>query len=360
MKPYSVEVFTPQFQLVGNTCIDTVTYKEDYLSIGKNTITVFTMTGIEKQDYIRISGNGEEYAGIITEVSYGTEQSKKLQVITYEPLMSILNINILFDVNAQGVGGMEDYIASQIQAALIENGDALQNVPGLRVQTASQTMDWYLHITPSDTGGHYRIVNLLDSVIIPAMEKYSIMVRARLNVTKKSIVMTIGCSVSGILTIESDLPNIIKKSVILRKTSTDVNKLVLYNATDYETAITYFLHSDLSYDKNDTNRVTPVFCDIRALSPEDGSSFESLAAKEALSVFGNLAYSNLIELTVLKEDALVQPMNLEFGQVADIVSDGVAYRSILTGREIDAHMKLIFGTVRLDLTKLLRRDSNGQ
>ena len=42
-----------------------------------------------------------------------------------------------------------------------------------------------------------------------------------------------------------------------------------------------------------------------------------------------------------------------------IISDGVAYRSILTGRERGKNTKLVFGTVRLDLTKILRRSGNG-
>ena len=50
---------------------------------------------------------------------------------------------------------------------------------------------------------------------------------------------------------------------------------------------------------------------------------------------------------------------MEFGQEVDIISDGVAYRSILTGRERGKNTKLVFGTVRLDLTKILRRSGNG-
>ena len=35
------------------------------------------------------------------------------------------------------------------------------------------------------------------------------------------------------------------------------------------------------------------------------------------------------------------------------------YRSIFTGRERGKNTKLVFGTVRLDLTKILRRQENG-
>ena len=63
---------------------------------------------------------------------------------------------------------------------------------------------------------------------------------------------------------------------------------------------------------------------------------------------------------IIKEKAvdasLIHPEDMEFGQVVKIVSDGTEYTSILTGKEISETYKLIFGTVRLDLTKILRRN----
>ena len=94
MKPYNVEIFTPTFQMVGNTNIDEVTYKEDYLSGDENTITVLPINGVSKQDYIRISRGNEEYAGVITEITYGTDKSKNLMQISYKPFVEINNDNI--------------------------------------------------------------------------------------------------------------------------------------------------------------------------------------------------------------------------------------------------------------------------
>ena len=53
MKPYSVEIFRPDFTMVGNTNVNEVIYKEDYLTSDENTITVLALPGIEKQDFIR-------------------------------------------------------------------------------------------------------------------------------------------------------------------------------------------------------------------------------------------------------------------------------------------------------------------
>ncbi len=355
MKPYNVEVFTQKFEMVANTNINEVTHKEDYLSADENTITVFPMPGITKEDYIRISRGAEEYAGVITEITYGTDRSKELQVISYKPLIELLNTDILFDVDLQQTGTLEGFIADRITEMFIENEDEAQNIRGLSVVTKTQTPDWYFHITPKDSGGHYNIVNLINSVIIPAMEKYGVLVKPVLDIQARTIRIEIGRVQAGTFIIEADLPNVIAKQITIKSVSTDVNKLVIYDAADYETKAVYFLHNDLSYDKKDENRITPVNCEITSVQVEEGHSFESAAITEAYNKFANLSYSNLIELTVMKGDSLIHPEQMEFGQVVKVVSDGCEYTSILTGREISQNVKLIFGTVRLDLTKILRR-----
>lgn len=351
MKPYNVEVFTQRFEMVANSNVNEVTHKEDYLSSDENSITVFPMPGIAKEDYIRISRDGEEYAGVITEITY----SKDLQTISYKPLMELLNTDVLFDVDLQQTGTLEGFIADRITEMFIENEDQAQNITGLSVVALTQTPDWYFHITPKDSGGHYNIVNLINSVIIPAMQKYGVLVKPVLDIQNRSIRIEIGRVPAGTFIIESDLPNVIDKQITIKSVSTDVNKLVIYDAADYETKRVYYLHPDLSYDTRDEDRITPVNCEITSLQVEEGKSFESAAISEAYNKFANLAYSNLIEITVMKGDALIHPEEMQFGQVVKIISGGVEYSSILTGREIGQNIKLIFGTVRLDLTKILRR-----
>lgn len=358
MKPYNVEFFTPAFSMVGNTNIDEVTYKEDYLSGDKNTITVLPVSGISKQDYIRISRDSEEYAGVITEITYGTDKSKNLQTISYKPFMELFDTDILFDINDQGVGSLEDYICRKITEMFIENEDAKQNIKGLTVEATSQTNDWYFHITPAQAGGHFNIVNLMDSVIIPALSKYSVVVELKLDIQNRALHAYVGRAGTGTVIIEADLPNIIKKSLTIKSVSADVNKLILYDTlSDYENKRVYYLHaSDLGYDTYDRDRITPVNCEMRAIEHDEGTSFESAAMSEARNRFANLSYSNLIELTMLNGDQLVKPDELSFGQVVRILSDKTEYTSILTGKERGKNTKLIFGTIRLDLTKILRKE----
>ena len=358
MKPYNVEIFTPDFQMIGNSNIDTVTYNEDYLSGDENSITIIPIQGVNKQDYIRISRDDEEYAGVITEITYGTDKSKNLQTISYKPFMELFDTDILFDVNDQGVGTLERFICGKIEEMFLTNEDSKQNIRGLSVEATSATSDWYFHITPAQSGGHFNIVNLLDSIIIPSLEKYSVIIKTWLDIQNRALRVYVGRAGSGVRIIETDLPNIITKSLTIKSVSADVNKLVLYDAnSDYEDKRVYYLHaSDLGYDTKDMDRITPVNCSMRSLEYDENSTFEAAAQSEAHNVFGNLAYSNLIELTMLNGDSLVKPEEMEFGQVVRILSDGIEYSSILTGKERGKNTKLIFGTVRLDLTKILRKE----
>ena len=358
MKPYNVEIFKQDFQMVGNTNIDEITYKEDYLSADINTITVLPIKGVSKQDYIRIARGNEEYAGVITEISYGTDASKQLMEISYKPFMELFDTDILFDVNEQGVGTLEDYICRKITETFIENEDDNQNIKGLSVTALSETTDWYFHITPAQSGGHYNIVNLMNSVIIPALEKYSIIVDVKLDIQNRLLNVYVGRVKKDKVVIETDLPNIITKSLTIKSVSQDVNKLILYDASsDYQNKKVYYLHaSDLGYDTKDRDRIIPVVCEMKAIEVDENSSFESLAQSEARNKFANVSYSNLIELTMLNGDSLVKPDELSFGQVVSIISNKEVYTTILTGKERGKVTKLIFGTVRLDLTKILRRE----
>jgi len=358
MKPYNVEIFTPSFSLVGHGNINSLEYKEDYLSSDENSISLFAIPNVAKQDYIRICKDKEEFVGVVTEIAYGTDKSKSMQSISYKPLMELLNTDILFDVDLQGTGSFESFIADAITATFIENEDTQQNIPGLSVAVTTETLDWNLNINPTEKGGHYAIVNLMDSVIIPALQKYSILVTVKLDVQNKQVLVSIGRVTGSAITIESDLPNILKKNVVFKQVSADVNKLIIYDATDnYETKMVYYLHSDLGYDTKNEDRILPVVCDMTSVSSSEESSFSSLAQNAAGNTFSRAAFSNLIELTMRNGDVLINPNEMPFGQIVNVISDGVSYQSILTGREIGKNTKLIFGTVRLELTKILRRNS---
>lgn len=84
------------------------------------------------------------------------------------------------------------------------------------------------------------------------------------------------------------------------------------------------------------------------------SIFLEKAHDKAYQTFSKNKYDNLIELEVAEDDDMIKPMQLKVGQIVNIISEGVSYTSILSGREIDTTVTLIFGTIRLELTKTLK------
>ena len=84
------------------------------------------------------------------------------------------------------------------------------------------------------------------------------------------------------------------------------------------------------------------------------ANFSSILDGYAKRLFKTSKYKNLIELTVKQDDPMIKPMEMEMGQVVNVIHEGVSYSSVLTGKEISKGIvKLIFGTIRLDLTKIL-------
>ena len=84
------------------------------------------------------------------------------------------------------------------------------------------------------------------------------------------------------------------------------------------------------------------------------SIFIEKAHDKAYQTFSKNKYDNLIELEVAADDDMLKPWTLKIGQVVNIISEGSSYTSILSGREIDDTVTLIFGTIRLELTKTLK------
>ena len=87
MKPYNVEIFTQDFEMVGNTNVFIRIVYEHFPDMPADK---FLHSPLPLRIHIK-QDMQEEYAGIITEIEYGTDKSKKLQSISYKPLMELLN-----------------------------------------------------------------------------------------------------------------------------------------------------------------------------------------------------------------------------------------------------------------------------
>lgn len=386
MKPYNVEIFNRQFELLAHTNVDDIVIDYDYLSPNDSELDIRLsgffdtfaaqavipeggmlralsipaleglMDAVGVGAYIRLQRDDTDIFGVITSIT--TSDDALLTSIGIQPFPSaIFSAEILFDTNTQGTVALETVIADLITASWISNADTLQNIPGLTVTTTSSTVAWGMNLKSDTEGMHHCIIDFYDVIIRRALEEYGIAIHTSVDFQNGAINLTIG-KVVGTQTIEADLPNVFDRTFLINESSKNTNKLDVYDSADYTSTIIYYKHTDGSYDTTNNNRLYPVVREVQAVEVEEESTFADAAASAAASVFGEVTYNNLIEIKCLYNDELIRPKELKIGSVVTVIHEGQAYTSIMTGYQLENNViNLIFGSIRADLTKLLRRNS---
>ena len=385
MKPFNVEIFNRQFELLAHTNVDDIRIDYDYLSPNESELEIRLtgfydtfaaeavihkggmlkalsipeleglMDAVGVGAYIRFQRDDMDIFGVITSMT--TAEDALLTKIGIQPFPSaIFTTDILFDTNKQGTVALETVIADLITASWINNTDTLQNIPGLTVTTTSSTVSWGMNLKSDTEGMHHCIIDFYDVLIRRALEEYGIAIHTSVDFQNGAINLTIG-KVVGTQTIEADLPNVFDRTFLINESSKNTNKLDVYNSANYTSTIIYYKHTDGTYNTTNNKRLYPVVREVQAVDVEEGSTFAQAAASAAASVFGEVTYSNLIEIKCLYDDSLIMPKQLNIGSVVTVIHDGNAYSSIMTGYQLENNViNLIFGSIRADLTKLLRRN----
>lgn len=362
MRPYNVEVFDRDMNFLSNTVTDDVKYKEDYLDPEKYKISLSGVSNVPTNSFIHIFRDNEDYIGLVTQTEDKTDGALN---VTVNELASVFDVDVIADVNDMANYSLEEYIKKWITELFID-GDTSMAMP-LSISTSSTTTDWVIDFSvknePREDEPEPTMLitelNLLDDVILPAFTQYQIRLDYSINLNTKQISIDIGKNTAAQIVIEADLPNIIDKNVVVKKASRQTNKIIVYNSEDYTESITYYLHPDDSFDTEDDDRIVPVSYKLLTAKAEEDEgeitkTFEEAAHEKAEASFAKNKYTNLIEIEVLNDDELVNSKQLKVGQVVSVISDGVAYTSILTGRSINNTTTLIFGTLRLELTKIMK------
>lgn len=132
-----------------------------------------------------------------------------------------------------------------------------------------------------------------------------------------------------------------------------------YTIGDSQMGISAFQYDHIPFGRDEGSKAVSGYKMTAAYIAEIESALDSAVILNQMqswaeSEFAKNSYNNYIELTVPQSDSMINPQNMSIGQVVNIIHDGVSYNSILTGKEISGGLvKLIFGTIRLDLTKIL-------
>lgn len=354
MQAYNIEIFNRKFENIYHDNLDHVDYSMDYLAPVESHIIVSTDDNISEGQFIRIKRKYQDVFGIITAVEY-IEDGMDL---AFKPVEAeLFDTAILFDTNLQGGSqSLEETIASFIRKEFLENDDAIQNVGCIgAIRTVSRTTGWGFNLKSETEGMHHCIVNFYNTILVRSFEKYGVIVRCIPDFRNRTIDIEIGTISISAMYIESDLPSVLTKDVVIRQTDNSTNKLVIWNDANYTQSLIYYLHPDGTYNTKNQDRMTPVHQNIVSVTVDEGKTFETVAASAAAETFGQIQYNNMIELEVMNDDTLINPLSLVIGQPVYITHNGRAYASIFSGIEVVADLsKLTFGTIRLDLTKLIK------
>ena len=335
--PYRIELFERDFTFRSFAPISAQPIEVDYLANTKNAVSVPRIKA-EKGDYAVIyKDNRQLYVGIVDEITTEKKEAK----LTLKPLQAIFDVNVY--AGSASYATIEEHIAALIRENFAASSDAMQNILGIEIETTSATF--------ATLGVEDPLVNLYE-LMRTAMTAFGVVVDMDVDVQQKRITAKIG-TVDAQTVIEADLPAILNKEVVLGDSYGQLNKVIIYDEEGEGRKAEYYLHPDGSVDKNNADRIYPVFFTTLLVKGEDDADFAALAEEQAIKALSPQQYDNMIELTA-QNDSRVFPVNLPIGARAEILVDGKVCRSMLTGYiKAETTTTLIFGIVRVELTKKL-------
>lgn len=266
MHPYEVEIFDKDLSLKYHTLlgVSEFSYTEDVLDPEKNKIKIsseFAPTGANapKGWFIRIFRPDEEYQGIIS----AFEPGEILSTVTFSQMITLFDINTYIVTAELSETNIESYIKKLITSEFINNPDSL-HITGLsasEITTVSSTKGIFDF---QDSEDERQSINLLDDLVYPAFETYSVITDVKFDPQQKKITVQIGCNSDAERTLEADLPNVTDSEFTIRKSSKEVNKVDVFDiSTSPPVKTSFFLHPGGSWDLVDDDRIYPVFNNIQ-------------------------------------------------------------------------------------------------
>lgn len=353
MSLYKVEIFKPDFSFRSSTQVQDITYEFDYLSLSNNKIKLQNIFA-ERGDYIRITKGVRKIFGVIKGVS-----DSDTVCIEYVNILSLFDVNVYADIITfinDSTTFIEQWLAENIQSLFVTNKDSLQNIHGMEIRVRSGTMG------KKKLKYNSNIFNLYE-LITNILTQHAIMVDVDIDVQNKKILVEIGKRMEEEKHIEASLPNVKDKEIAVEKGDEAINKILIINEDNQSEQIAYYLLQDgtVSSEAEETDRISPVVFDSTFITISDDEVFTDKAYDEAVSTLIPEEYDNFISITINNDDELVKPDEWLIGQKAAIIHKGKVYHSILTGIKIKKRTTLMFGAVRKDFTKKLkRRMKNGR
>lgn len=343
MRVYNIEFFSPDFKYRDSTQLEDFEYSFDYTDIVKNKFKIPASVKPQKGDYFRAKAQDVDYCGVITD----TLERKDEKIISYKSFLKYLDVDlmVIFDSSKS----VEEFLKSLLDAEYVNNTDIYENIAGLTVTTKSTTEAAYGY--DFIDGIH----NLYD-IFLYAFEVYGVVANFKVDPAVRTITCSIGRTIQEKFTIEADLDNIFSRKIVIKEAKDTVNKIYIYNEEDVTQMVTYYKGQDDMVSTSPDTRIMPVIVKSVTIKIGKNEAFEEKALDKAMSELRSAKYENLIEIECQEDDLLIRPHTREIGQEAAVIKNDTLYSTVLTGYQYKSgRAKLIFGTIRLELTKILKK-----
>lgn len=344
MQWYNVEIIKADFSYRSSCQTGKAYFKTDYLSPANNKVELRDIVA-EQGDYIVITGE-KQHVGVVTSHTAKNE----VHEVQYKPLITMLDVNIYMDRSRLNQVSLEEWLAEQINATFRDNEDGLQNIIGMEAVPVPHTYNAVITME-NNIGNLFEIVK-------EALLLYKVVVDFSINIQKKKLTVLVKTATSDTPVIESDLPNILNKNFTLKQADETFNKMLVYNEMDESQVAIFYMLQDgtISSEAAVDGRIVPVIPQSTYISYQENEekTFEEAAYEQAFSSLAKEKENCLIEIEVVNGDKLVKPELLEIGQSVRIIRQNREYNTILTGKNEEKTTTLIFGAVRLELTKIIK------
>lgn len=322
----------------------------DYLSPQSFTVKVNKIVNCELLDLIRIGDEGTRniYSGYISNIEILNNKT----TLTISPIVNLLDCESIQSTEKE----WGKAIFYQIFHDYTRTTPTLYRLP-IKFNSARPYTNW------GDVENPYPDkLKSTKAVIIDRAKQNNLFLYFFINARASSIYVNFLKPATDVKVIEADLDNIINKKITVNS-NTGPNIAIMWQPEgDADGGYVFWTlvktdRGEFTTDKAaHLNIAVPRVISEVMNSPDEYTYAEVYQKLREMLGAANDSNNNNIKLTVLLEDKIIDPLNMQIGQPVKIISEGKTYTTTYTGYSRGRKtIELTFGSVRTELTKILKR-----
>lgn len=322
----------------------------DYLSPQSFTVKVNKIVNCELLDLIRIGDDQKRniYSGYISNIEILNNKT----TLTISPIVNLLDCESIQSTEKE----WGKAIFYQIFHDYTRTSPTLYRLP-IKFNSARPYTNWGNVENPYPDQ-----LKSTKAVIIDRAKQNNLFLYFFINARASSVYVNFLKPLTDVKTIEADLDNIINKKITANSNIGPNIAIVWQPKEDANGGYLAWImvKTDRGEFTTDAaarfNVAVPRVVSEVMQSKNEYTYDEIYKKRREMLGAANDSNNNNIKLTILIDDKIIDPLNMQIGQSVKIVSEGKTYNTTYTGYSRGrSTIELTFGAVRTELTKILKR-----